>query len=622
MCGISGVFGLNNSVEAFDQQLKNAAAKLNHRGPDHLGFYTSTNFIAAHNRLSIIDTSANANQPMLSEDGNYVLLFNGEIFNFIELKKDLQEKGVSFKTNSDTELLLKLLIREKENALNKLNGFFSFAFYSKKDNELLLARDRFGEKPLLYSIENNVLFFSSELIGLESFAIQKEIDQTALYYYFNLSYIPAPLSIYKSCKKLLPGHFIAINNQDITITKYYQPKQQQFEGSYTDAKLKLRELLFDAVNKRMISDVPLSSFLSGGIDSTIIAGIAKSFKSDLQTYSIGFPDYPFFDESEYAKIAAQHIKTQHELIPVSANDLDNAIDPVLNHLSEPFADSSAIPMYLLCNKVKTKSTVALSGDGADELFAGYNKHSAFLRAENSSLSNFVVSMLPGVMSDEYAGRSGSFQNKMRQVNKYRKGLKLNFKDRYLYWAGFTDKKTVADILLNKIDHTDLKKYDKDFTDLLINHNLNSVLLNDISLVLANDMLVKVDLMSMQNSLEVRPPFLDHRIVEFANSIPFDWKMNGSQNKKILRESFSEFIPQQILNRSKKGFEAPLKQWFSGALKNRIINEWLHPDLIQEQQLFNPEKIKSIVAAFKQTKMNENTIWSLIVFQQWWINRMK
>lgn len=616
MCGISGVFSADDHVSKYETALNHAASLLNHRGPDYRGTVSWPHFMAAHNRLAIIDTSNKAHQPMLSADGNYTLLFNGEIFNFQELKIELLSKGILFNSNSDTEVLLHLLIEKKEKAIPLLNGFFSFAFYDKNNNELLLVRDRFGEKPLYYSYYNSQLFFSSELNGLTSFPIPKNIHHQALSLYLQFSYIPAPYTIFESCKKLEPGYFIKISSNQFELKKYYQPETKNFEGSWNDAVAHLKNLTYDAVQKRLISDVPIASFLSGGIDSTIISGIAKELKPDLETYSIGFPDHAYFDESIFASLAAKHIGTKHQIIPITAKEMTLAIDPVINSFAEPFADSSSLPMYLLCREVRKKCTVALSGDGADELFAGYHKHHAFYQAQQKNLVNFLIKNLPFITFGN-SGRDSNFRNKIRQLKKYREGLKLNLTDRYELWSSFTSIHDVNHLLL---ENNNLKKQSNfHFTD---PNNLNEVLKNDISWVLSNDMLTKVDLMSMQHSLEVRSPFLDYRIVEFANSLPFHFKRNNRQGKLVLRKSFASFLPETLNNRSKKGFEIPLRKWMVNELNNRINQEWLHPERIKKQGIFNPDSIKKLVLNLNKGRMNEHTVWALIVFQQWWNNNIK
>ncbi|MEQ8424141.1 MAG: asparagine synthase (glutamine-hydrolyzing), partial [Cyclobacteriaceae bacterium] len=348
MCGITGVFAFN-LVGKFNMiNVTNATMALQKRGPDFQDIYTDSWVGLGHRRLSIIDTSEAGNQPMWDEIKRFAIIFNGEIFNFKELRGDLQSKGISFRSESDTEVLLKLFILEREKCLTKLNGFFSFCIYDKEEQSMFLARDRYGIKPLLYLFDEDKFLFASEMKAMMCYGIEKTIDYASLFTYLQLNYSPAPHTIFSNVKKLMPGHYLKVRSGKLDVQSYYDIEAADERGSsitYEQAKEKFKNLLETSVKRRLVSDVPLGSFLSGGIDSSIVAGLASRHKPDLHTFSIGFKDEPFFDETEYARLVAKHFNTSHTVFSLSNNDLYQHLHSILNYLDEPFADSSAIAVY-------------------------------------------------------------------------------------------------------------------------------------------------------------------------------------------------------------------------------------------------------------------------------------
>ena len=396
MCGIAGYFS-KEPAHQLEGYLQSAIKTLSKRGPDlqqtkilspQVGF--------AHARLSIIDTSSIANQPMCDESGRFTIIFNGEIFNFRELKEKFLA-DVKFNSTSDTEVLLNLFIRVGKNCLQHLNGFFAFAIYDNEKNEIFLARDRFGIKPLHVYTDDKMLLFASELKAILQFPIKKEIDYNTLALYLQLNYVPGNNSMLKNIQKLQPGSFAVIDSKgNFSTEKFYSipyesgKKIAENEINYNEAKATLRKLVEESVQRRLVSDVPLGAFLSGGIDSSIITSCAAKNVSQLNTFSIGFKDEPYFDETKYANLVAKKFKTNHTVFSVSNDEMFANIFSILDYIDEPFADSSAIAVYILSQKTKEKVTVALSGDGGDELFAGYNKHKAELRARQKNLLNFSM----------------------------------------------------------------------------------------------------------------------------------------------------------------------------------------------------------------------------------------
>jgi len=625
MCGITGIFAFNENGKRHLQKINAATRTLTKRGPDGEGFFLHKNIALGHRRLSIIDTSTAAAQPFTDQSERYTIIFNGEIFNYKQLRNQLEAKGIQFKSQSDTEVLLQLFIVYKEKCLEQLDGEFAFAIYDKSTDELFLARDRFGIKPLYYHIDAERFTFASEIKALIAFDIPKVIDKTSLQLYFHLNYIPGPHSIFEDVKKLEAGTFIKLGLKGIKEqNKYYaislsdQPKSKI---TYDSALKTFRELLESSVQNRMISDVPLGTFLSGGIDSSIITAIASQQTKHLNSFSIGFKDEPLFDETRFAELLAKKYNTNHTVFQLSNDDLFANLQQVLDYTDEPFADSSALAVNILSMHTKKHVTVALSGDGADELFAGYNKHAAELKVRIGGIKANLVKSSHSLLKKLPKSRNTKTGNKIRQLEKFAEGMKLSPQERYWQWAKWAGYS--GDQLFSKNYSSDLNaiSFNQRKSELLkdISSDYNSVLLTDMHLVLENDMLVKVDRMSMNQSLEVRVPFLDHKIVDFAFSLPSNFKIDKQQRKKIVTDAFKEMLPEELISRKKQGFEVPLLKWFRTDLKSMITNELLEDEFIQEQNIFNPREIKALKAQLFSNNPNDavEKVWALIVFQYWW-----
>ncbi|CAG0955592.1 MAG: asparagine synthase (glutamine-hydrolyzing) [Bacteroidetes bacterium] len=624
MCGIAGVYSttpLNSSVFERGEQVLNS---MQHRGPNHKAYFKDTHTILCHTRLAIIDTNESANQPFSDASGRYLIVFNGEIFNFRELRNSLTDIGITFSTQSDTEVLLNLYISEGSNCLSKLNGFFSFCIYDTQHNSLFAATDRYGVKPFYYTFQNNHFVFSSELKALEIFNPQNEIDKLSLRTYLHLNYIPQPYSIYENVFKLEPGKYLCIENSTLIKNTYYSLKKQNKKTPptpFNEAKQKVKELLEDAVKIRLVSDVPLGCFLSGGIDSSIITALAAKNTSKLKTFSVEFKNQPFFNETEYALAVSKMHQTEHTVISVDNDKVSEAFQKVLDNLSEPFADSSAIAVYVLCHEVKKHVTVALSGDGADELFAGYLKHQAEYKIQNLHLAEKFSTLLLPFLKLLPKSRNNSFTNKIRQATKLAQSIHLTTQDRYWQWAGNNypvEKLLSPSYFTPKQEEVFVKNRKNNYLPHLNHAGFNEILLADQQMVLPGDMLTKVDRMSMANSVEVRTPFLDYRLVDFVNSLPAHYKLNRHQRKIILTETFKEILPPAVYLRSKKGFEIPLHFWLTHILKEKVQNEWLNTKEIENENIFNVPEIKKIKQ--KLFSFNpENTpaiAWAIIVFRYW------
>ncbi|MEM7162305.1 MAG: asparagine synthase (glutamine-hydrolyzing), partial [Bacteroidota bacterium] len=532
MCGIAGIV-FSEKQDHSEIDFSASLNLLNHRGPDASGIYKDQKVCLGHQRLSIIDLNENANQPFRDED--FVLIFNGEIYNYKSLRQPMIDKGLKFKTESDTEVLFELLKEQGESALESLQGCFSFAFYSIHEKKLLLTRDPFGINPLYYAQTEKGFLFASEMRTLFSLEPKFELDHNAIRNYFDLSYIPSPLSISQNAKKLEPGHYLIVSEDKIALKSFHSINRKvDRQISYVDASQKLRNILDAAVAKRLVSDVPLGTFLSGGIDSSIISAIASKHVTGLSTFSIGFENASFYDETEYAEEVAERIGSHHKTIRLADSDLIESAKEILRHIDEPFADSSAIAVNLLCKEVSKHITVALSGDGADEIFSGYNKHKAENMFINKAPLTRWIKLIPRLGN---SSRDGRFSNLFRQLNKLKEGANLAIEERYekwLYQLNFSN-----EILLDNTPSSN------EFIEDLYIKDMNDILYWDTKTILSNDMLYKVDMCSMKNSLEVRTPFLDKEVVNFAFSLPVDYKLKGSKTKRILRDTFKTELPYNV-----------------------------------------------------------------------------
>jgi len=641
MCGICGKINIEGK-EIRRELITRMNSVLTHRGPDDEGIYINNPSPGAsqamasvglgHKRLSIIDLSEAGRQPMSNEDGTIQMVFNGEIYNFKNLKKELEQNGHHFTSQTDCEVIIHLYEKEGIECIKKLNGMFAFALWDSKNQALFLCRDRLGIKPLFYSWDGKSLYFASEIKSiLCDPEVSKKMDWNALNLYLTLNYIPAPYTIFKKIKKLDPGCYIMVRKEGLEIkqywdiekgTEYYENKEKNIE-TY---KKNLYDLLEDSVKIRLIADVPLGAFLSGGIDSSIIVGLmSRVSNSPINTYSIGYKDVPLFDETEYAREVAKLNHTHHHEIILSAKDLLDTIPEVLTCLDEPFADSSAIPQYIVSRETKKHVKVALSGDGADELFAGYRMYSGeywysryklFPRVLRTKLIEPLLTSLPD-SRDKY------LLEHIRRIKKFVRGAKDRFEDRLFAWNEiFSEELREKIINKKKIEfekiNPDLGKemllkrlssYDSD--------NINRMLYMDLKISLPNDMLSKVDGMSMRNSLEVRVPFLDHRLVEYVFQIRGNLKLKGKKGKYILLETFKNILPPLLLNKPKWGFEIPISKWLKSELRF-LINEYLSKKKIESQGIFNFKPIEKLIDdLFRGRSDTSWHLWNLIVFQAWY-----
>lgn len=631
MCGITGIQAFNLVGKFNKIHITRATMSMEKRGPDFQDIYIDEWVGLGHRRLSVIDTSENAHQPMWDVSGRYCIVYNGEIFNFSALKKDLENQGITFRSQSDTEVLLNLYILEKEQCLQKLNGFFSFCIYHKHDQSFFVARDRYGIKPLLYLYDEDKFIFASEMKTMLEYGIEKTLDYTSLVTYLQLNYIPAPDTIFRNVKKLQPGHYIKLTAKQLSITRWYtipfhREQAEKNPITYDSAKSQFARILEEAVRKRLVADVPLGAFLSGGIDSSVITGIASRYKPDLHTFSIGFRDEKFFDETAYANLVSRHFKTNHTVFSLTNQDLYEHVDAILNYIDEPFADSSAINVFILSQQTRKYATVALSGDGADELLAGYHKHKAFASIMSPGLKENVLAILGPLWKALPQSRNNPITNFFRQADRFAEGSRISAPARYWRWAAYAQQNEATALLAPAIRDQFAEQEFLARQDVIVRHigsrpNMNDILLTDMELVLANDMLAKTDIMSMANGLEIRSPFLDYELVNFAFSLPAHYKISGGIRKRILQDAFRDMLPSKLYNRPKKGFEVPLLKWFRKEMKTLIIDDLLSRTRIEEQGLFHYSEIEKLKTKLFSANPGDvhARIWGLVVFQ-WWFRR--
>lgn len=622
MCGIAGFWGKGS-----ESVIGRMTDSLAHRGPDFLGtYYDSTISLGfGHARLSILDLTVGANQPFFSEDKRYAVVFNGEIYNFRELRQELLNKGYGpFLTSGDTEVLLKAFQAYGISCLSRLNGMFAFAIFDFEKKELFLAKDRLGKKPLYYTQVGDTFVFASELKAiLKHPDFKKKLNFDALNHYLTLDYVPTPLSIFEGVVKLEGGHYLIVNKLGkITCDSYWSPVFDVEEIQFEDAKEQLDYYLNDATAIRLIADVPVGVFLSGGLDSSAIAYYAqKNSISKIETFSVGFNEITY-DESSYAKLVAQQLGTNHHELILTAKDSMDLIPSVYASLDEPFADPSILPTYLLSNFTRKHVTVALGGDGSDELLAGYPTFVSDKFADAFSLLpvNLIKKLFDLVYRLPASDTNISFDFKIRQ---FLKGFESDAKLRHSLWLGsFTPNNKKS--LFNK----DIQSNVPDFRSLGVIDNYasrtskNELIFMYLKTYLQDDILFKVDRASMMNALEVRAPFLDYRVVEFVNKLPHNFKMKGLNGKYILKETMRGRLPGEIIDRPKKGFGIPVSLWLKNELRD-LCSDLLSKNELERHGIFNYSYIENLKNShFSGMRNSRKELWNLMIFQLWYNNYLK
>ena len=620
MCGIAGYISINNAIR--EQQLKQAVTLLQHRGPNAEGFYFSEDKTVglAHRRLSILDLSISANQPMFSADGRYCIVFNGEVYNFNELKQQLTDNGVSLKTTSDTEVILELFVQKGPSCFARMNGMFAFAIFDMHEKVLTICRDHLGIKPLFLYQDDGVIIFASELKAIKSLAGQGlSINKEAIPYFLHLGFIPQPLTIYNKTSKFPSAHYAQIsvngtlpNEGHIEFIPFWK-LENTFDRKKIDnesvAKIQLEKLLIDSVQKQLISDVPIGTFLSGGVDSSLVTAIAAKLlgAEKIKTFSIAVDDGKF-NESKYALQVAAHLKTDHHEFYVKEKEVIELVDKFLPAYDEPFADSSAFPTMMVSRLAKQYVTVALSGDGGDELFHGYGMY-------------------------QWANRLAAPPWQFLKAPLFAASQLLNSKyQRIGNMFAYPDKKHIITHIFSQ------EQYyfrEQELSKLLVNDNFNFDEINhlpnlpndlsaaerqsfwDLNHYLKDDLLVKVDRASMQYALETRVPLLDYRLVEFAFSLDEKLKIKNGSMKYLLKEVLFDYVPKEIFNRPKWGFGIPLVKWLKTDLKY-LLDKYTSEQVINKYNILHFAIVDDIRQKYlRGTDYLFNRLWLIIVLH-WWL----
>jgi asparagine synthase (glutamine-hydrolysing) len=623
MCGICGELRFDG--RAVDPaELLGMRDRLVHRGPDAEGLYLAPDARAGlgFRRLRIIDLSANGNQPMENEDGTVRVVFNGEIYNFRELRARCEARGHRFRSRTDTEVIVHLYEDRGVEAIEALDGMFAIAIWDERRRRLILARDRAGKKPLFYYRSEACLAFASEMkafVARPDFDV--DIDRASIPYYFTFGYVPNPATFYRNVFHVPPGTVMTVDADGTIASRRYWRLEFPRAGEVkpiarADAVAGVRDRVTQAVQRRLVSDVPLGAFLSGGLDSTIVVGLmSRAIAEPIKTFSIGFEGDPAYDETSYARLASQRYGTDHTEFRVSPSAI-GLIDTLLWHHDGPFGDSSAVPTYIVSRLTREKVTVVLTGDGGDELFAGYLRFYAAVLAERlprlaGRAAELMLSALPTPSNDRHL---------LSRAQRFFRVANRPFDERLAEWSALFYG-SVAELLRPEFAATlqpiEPLRHLRDELPVMDGRSLLSRALhaNFVS-YLADDLLVKADRCTMANSLEARSPFLDRELVEYVAQLPDEYKLRGRETKSILREAFADLVPPPILNRGKMGFGVPLGAWFRGELRDYLRDLLLDPGA-RHREYLNPPFVERLVARqMDGTEHLGHQLWTVMCFERW------
>ena len=637
MCGIAGWANLENRSSHDDEAVLHAMCeRMKHRGPDSEGVWLDDGVALGMRRLSIIDLKT-GEQPFWNEDKTVIVVANGEIYNFRELRNELEKRGHAFSSQSDIEVLPHLYEEYGEAMVEHLNGMFAFALWDKRKQKLLIARDRFGEKPLYYGVFEGKLIFASEpKVLLENPSVKAEINTEALRQYLSFDYVPAPLSIYKGISKLPAAHLLTLEKGEIKTRRYWnlswqkpareQGRNGQQKGAVTDVQAsakKLREIISDAVRMRLVSDVPLGILLSGGVDSSTVAAFAAQHaEGKIKTFSIGFEE-DSYDETKFARQVAEHLKTEHYEDKLSVEKAADLISEIGTWLDEPMSDGSLIPTFLLSRFVRKYVTVALGGD---EIFAGYPMYFGHKMARiYGFVPRFLRSGLiePFVNNLPVSTKNLSFDYKAKR---FVAASKYDLVTRHHSWFGSFSIDAQNDLLSKDVLVSTSDDIYKGARDLLkitdAESEIEQMQFLDMNFYMAEDILTKVDRASMAVSLEVRAPFLDPRVAEYAASLPLEYKLKGNKGKYILKKAMEDLLPKTILQRPKKGFGIPIATWLKTRL-NPLLHDLLAPQRLKDQGLFDTDFVQKLIKEHETNRASHHKqLWTLLVFQLWFDNFLK
>jgi len=630
MCGITGWINLkqSDSTNHTEAVLHSMCERIVHRGPNSEGIWMDDTVALGMRRLSVIDLQT-GDQPVFSEDKSVVVMMNGELYNYREVRANLEKRGHKFTTRSDTEILPHLYQEYGEGLLDQLNGMYAFSLWDSRRKKLIIARDRFGEKPLYYGVFDGKLLYASEPKAILAHpSVKPELNLDAMRHYLSYDYVPAPHSIYKGISKLPAAHVLTVENGEIKTRRYWNLtfEKNGHTPSLEKAAEELKGLLSDAVRMRLVADVPLGVLLSGGVDSSTIAAFATQHASEtVKTFSIGFTE-DSFDETRYAREVAAFLDTDHHEEILSVAKAADLISEIGNWLDEPLSDGSLIPTYLLARFVRKHVTVALGGDGGDELFAGYPMYLGHkVAAAYRKVPGFVRAGLiePVVKRLPVSTKNLSFEYRAKRFVKSAADEPIT---RHHSWFGSFSVEDHRSLLTeNVLSQTanDIYAGPRRLLDICdARHEIEQMQFLDINYYMAEDILTKVDRASMAVSLETRAPFLDPRVGEFAASLPLSYRLHGKKGKFILKKAIEGLVPRSVLTRPKKGFGVPIAEWLKGQL-NPLMHDLLAPQRLKDQGLFEPLHVQNLMAEHeKGIASHHKQLWTLLVFQLWRDNFLK
>lgn len=630
MCGITGFFRTSNDgPEVTTRDLMRMNETLRHRGPDDEGWFIDGRVGLAHRRLSILDLSPRGHQPMTDREKRLWIVFNGEIYNFRELRKELGE--FEFTSSSDTEVILCAYRKWGVGCLSRFTGMFAFALWDSDRQTLMLARDRLGKKPLYYYHHRGHFAFASELKALIEYPrFEKELDFQSLYEYLVFQYVPDPRTIYRHTFKLLPGHYMMVQEGTLEEKCYWSiVESEKLNADEGALRSELEALLLDSIRLRLVSDVPVGAFLSGGIDSSLIVALLQAhLETPVKTFTIGFRESSY-DEAPFARRVAEYLGTEHQELYVTPEETYSVVPELPRHYDEPFSDSSAIPTYLVSRMARTQVKVCLSGDGGDELFCGYNRYAAMERVKfirSIPLSREIASLMGGVPGFfwEMAGRAakrllfGDMKVKVT-ARRIREAAKAAQKDSIDFYLGLVRiwSEEEAERLLGRgkfsLDRTAFFELNKRLTQVGEPERFSLI---DIATYLLGDILTKVDRASMAHSLEVRVPLLDHRVVEFSRALPYSYKCRGKESKYLIKKLLYSKVPADYFLRPKQGFGIPISSWLAGELKY-LVDEYLEPQRLRREGILDEPLVTAMVRSHMDgTEDNGYRLYNLLMFQMW------
>lgn len=621
MCGIAGF--VNNSNEKADRSiLERMNRAIVHRGPDEDGYYLKDNVAMAMRRLAIIDL-AGGQQPIPNEDRTKWIVYNGEVYNYQELREGLFARGHKLKTNSDTEAVVHLYDEYGADCLRHLRGMFAFAIWDETESSLFLARDRVGKKPLLYSLlpDGGIVFGSEFTALLEHPGVSREVDHDAIDSYISYLCVPAPMTAFKQIRKLEPGHWLRWKDGKIETKRYWLPDfTKKIKISEQEAIEETTRILRESTRLRMISEVPLGAFLSGGVDSSaVVALMAQESSRPVKTFSIGFEEQDY-SELKYAKRVAEHVGAEYNEFIVKPNAVE-VLPTLVEHYGEPFADPSAIPTYYVSRETRRYVTVALNGDGGDESFVGYERHVAMryanaYRSLPSSLRRGLIEPVIGAMPTPV-----NFRNRLTRVQRFLKSASRESDDRYFRWLSSFDPEAKSELYTEEFKRLSggnrpAQLLSPFFENVNGSGSIDASLMADLMHYLPNDLLVKVDIASMANSLEARSPFLDHNMIEFAASLPENIKQKGVGTKSLLKKVAANLVPKDVIYRQKMGFAVPIRYWLGKELQT-FTKEILLSDVADSRRLFRKPIVSRLIEE-QQAGTHDNSwkIWTLLMLELW------